>query len=334
MKKHRSYLHAPLWAAFTLILAMHWGCAHHMAVPSDSPAALYHATPAGDPLVSRYAPLFLTHNHDARYNRIGRPSAKVGLWGVEKVYVDSDQPVVYYQKQPFTTATGRYTNLLYRIHFSAIPFSLVPFNLSAGKNVGVMVVITLDENRQPLLVTTVQTCGCYAAILPTNHLPQSAYPEGWQAEPLLVYGEKLPAMLDFGNGEERRLLVTLRPEVHRVMGIELVNRKDIEHHSSATSVTGSLMPIEALEQLPFGDATTSFYHRVGVLKGHVKGSVKLWESLFLSWISLDLFVGTDKIYGDRQETGNPFYTSLKPWNRKSSDMGDFERFLSFWGWRL
>jgi hypothetical protein len=79
---------------------------------------------------------------------------------------------------------------------------------------------------------------------------------------------------------------------------------------------------------------TSFYHQKGPLKGHVKGSVKFLESIFLSLPSLDFFVGTDKVYGNRQETGNPFYTSLKPWNRNASDMGNFARFLEFWGWRL
>jgi hypothetical protein len=94
------------------------------------------------------------------------------------------------------------------------------------------------------------------------------------------------------------------------------------------------VPAETLERLSLGDATTSFYHQEGILKGHVKGSVKVWESLLLSWVSLDLFVGTDKIYGDRYVTGNAFYTSIKPWNRTTSDMGDFERFLTFWGWKL
>jgi hypothetical protein len=39
-------------------------------------------------------------------------------------------------------------------------------------------------------------------------------------------------------------------------------------------------------------------------------------------------------YGDRRETNNPFYASLKPWNREASDMWEFPGFLTFWGWRL
>ncbi len=80
--------------------------------------------------------------------------------------------------------------------------------------------------------------------------------------------------------------------------------------------------------------TTSLYHKKGVLKGYVKGSIKIWESVFLSLLSMDFFIGTDKVYGDAKETGNHFYTSLKPWNRSASDMWNFGQFLEFWGWRL
>jgi hypothetical protein len=41
-----------------------------------------------------------------------------------------------------------------------------------------------------------------------------------------------------------------------------------------------------------------------------------------------------RIYGDGRKTGNPFYTSLKPWNRTASDMGNFAGYLKFWGRRL
>jgi hypothetical protein len=54
----------------------------------------------------------------------------------------------------------------------------------------------------------------------------------------------------------------------------------------------------------------------------------------MSLISMDFYVGTDKVYEDDGDYGNPFYTSLKPWNREASDMRDFPRFLEFWGWGL
>jgi hypothetical protein len=65
--------------------------------------------------------------------------------------------VIFYLKQEFSTEHGKYTNLVYRIHFPKVPFSIIPFNLTSGNNVGVIVVITLDSQQRPVLVTTVGT---------------------------------------------------------------------------------------------------------------------------------------------------------------------------------
>jgi len=129
-------------------------------------------------------------------------------------------------------------------------------------------------------------------------------------------------------------LIYLRPGVHRVMDIAVVEEGALKKSLHFTILPASLKPMQELERIPLDAGTTSFYYNKGVLKGHVKGSVKPWESIFLSLPSLDFFVGTDNIYGDRKETDNPFYTSLKPWNREASDMWYFATFLKFWGWRL
>ena len=75
----------------------------------------------------------------------------------------------------------------------------------------------------------------------------------------------------------------------------------------------------------------SLFYRSGPLAGHVRGAWKPWETLLLGALSMDPVVGMDKKYGHPL---NPFYTSLKPWNRESSDMSDFVRFLRHYGWRL
>ena len=93
-------------------------------------------------------------------------------------------------------------------------------------------------------------------------------------------------------------------------------------------------PMEGLDRIEINGKTTSFYHKEGILKGHVKGSIKYWESFLMSLMSLDLFVGMDKAYDNTDVTENPFYTSLKIWNRNASDLWHFERFLRFRGWRL
>ena len=197
-----------------------------------------------------------------------------------------------------------------------------------------MVVITLDSRAKPVLVTTVHTCGCYLAILPTSFLPGDALPLNWQDKPVRAYGEKLPWELDYSSRDNPELLVHLRPGVHRIMDLEIVAAAEMQDLRRFIVTKAPLKPVRELEQIPLGKGFTSFYYQKGPLKGHVKGSVKFLESILLSLPSLDFFVGTDKVYGDQQETGNPFYTSLKPWNRNASDMGDFVRFLEFWGWRL
>ena len=101
--------------------------------------------------------------------------------------------------------------------------------------------------------------------------------------------------------------------------------------SKDTVLNIPIEPRENLNRLRINGHDTSFFRQYGMMKGHVKGAIKPLETILMSWLSLDLFVGTDKIYGSDD---NPFYTSLKPWNRKKSDMNDFARFLRFWGWDL
>ncbi len=309
-------------------------CAHHQRIPAEIPNTLYSADGSVDEILNLYAPLFMAHGYSAVHNRIGRPAAKYDSQGNEQIYIDSENPVIYYLKQNFSTKKSSYTNLIYRVHFSKVPFSLIPFHLAAGDNVGLMVVITLDSRKKPVLVTTVHTCGCYLAIVATSFLPRDALPLNRPEEPIKVYGEKLPWQLDYSGRDNPELVVHLRPGVHRVMDLEIVAAAELQDLRRFTIIKTPLKPVRELEQIPLGKGFTSFYHQKGPLKGHVKGSVKFLESILLSLPSLDFFVGTDKVYGERQETGNPFYTSLKPWNRNASDMGNFARFLEFWGWRL
>jgi hypothetical protein len=310
-----------------------WGCAHHQPLPREAYQLAYQARGPMPPDSRAWAPVFIVYDHADRYNRIGRPVVQLDDQGRETINIDTDAPVVYFLKRSFQTEKARYTNLIYRIHFPKVPYSLLPFNLTAGKNVGLMVVVTLNTEKLPVLVTTVHTCGCYKAIVPTQHLPKGALPDNWGGDRINVYGEKLPSLLQYHTSGAPRILVHLRPGVHRVMELEIRDNRVLSgpHYQV---IPMQMEPVVQLGRLPLKDGTTSFYHTDGLLKGHVKGSVKPLETLFMSLISLDLFVGTDKAYGDSAETGNPFYTSLKPWRRDDSDMWDFARFLSYWGWRL
>ena len=146
-----------------------------------------------------------------------------------------------------------------------------------------------------------------------------------------LYGETLPARLDYRGKASPRLVVEVRPGEHRVMGLEVVPGAAVHDPRLYRLHPAELIPADALRRLPLGQRTTSLFYEDGVLEGHVKGAWKPFETLFIGWWCLDGTVGMDKAYGVK---ANPLYTSLKPWNRLSSDMNDFPGFLRFWGWKF
>jgi hypothetical protein len=324
-----SRLSVPLLVGF-LCLSLS-GCATHKNTLqlTDSQYVVVDDTSADD-LMSTYAPVFVLPGWQKPHNRIGKVIAEKRD-GFENISIDPDQPTVYGDKFLFSTQRGSYTNLVYRVHFQKTPFSLIPFHFEAGSNVGQLVVVTLSEEHVPLLVTLVNTCGCYVVVIPTAALPVEAYPEGWIDREQRVYGEILPASLpEYRPGDA--LLVTVRPEVHRAMDAGIAKRETL---TGKELMPGKLMALQSLKRLPLEDGgVTSLYYDTWPLRGHVKGSIKLWESLLLSLISFDFYVGMDKEYGDTVVSGNPFYTSLKVWNRRTSDMNNFAQFLQFLGWKL
>lgn len=272
----------------------------------------------------RHAPVFKVHDAVESHNKIGTPSAN----SKGKVWVDSEASTVYSHEESFQIEDRKYRNLIYRVHFSSIPFSIFPFHLSAGKNVGLIFIVTLNENNEPVLFTTSHTCGCYKAFISTNFTPDVFYPENWPKETQKVYGETLPVKisLDASNPD---ICVAIRPDEHRVMDVYPCNKTSIPF------VAAENKNLTSLRKIPDGEGgSVSFFHEDGLMEGYVKGSIKPWESVSLSFLSLDFFVGTDKAYLRPETSNNTFYTSLKPWRRHDSDMANFPVFLKYWGWNL
>ncbi|MBI9076462.1 MAG: hypothetical protein JEZ02_13735 [Desulfatibacillum sp.] len=317
-----------------LVCLLAQACSHHAPLKEGIPSTLYHASSSVEGDMGRLAPVFLAHGADKDHNRIGTPKAYVKENGKAAVYVDFQKPSFFILKTSFSTEKDDYTNLVYRVHFSKIPFSLIPFTLTAGKNAGLLVVVTLNSQKQPVLVTTVHTCGCYLSIIPTTNLPRDCLPAGWKETPQNVYGEVHPPILDFSPEKGQRLLIELRPEIHRAMDVRVVGDSFFADWNQAKE-EAPLIPAQALEALDAdGLGPVSFFYDSGLKTGFVKGSVKTWETLLMSWMALDLFVGTDKAYSPVADKANPFYTSLKPWNRQQSNMWRFKNFLYFWGFNL
>ena len=311
------------------------GCAVGPVRISDSPPIAF-VTSGEISDSERYAPIVIPERYDETYNRIGTVNSRLDANGEPNLFVDAESATFYTQEQMvLSTNHERYLNLIYRFHFTEVPFQLVPFTLTAGRQGGLIVVITLDAQKRPVLVTTVHTCGCYLAIVPTSYLPSSAYPPGWDVDRQRVYGETLPGKLVFPTTFEPhwRPLITIRDATHRVANISIVDARNLTN--AYRVVPADVLPMSALDEIPLpnGDSI-SFFHQRGWQNGYVKGSVKPWEFLFVSWWALDPFVGVDKALGDPNKTGVVFYTSLKPWYRQSSNLWYFAEFLTFWGWNL
>lgn len=326
---------AVCWPHFALLamVALLSGCAGRStgAVPQQQTvvAQLDGSTPLRSTLSSR-APVFVLRGTQAAHNRIGRVEAS-GTQGNETLAINPDVPVVYAETRPFVAENGRYTNLIYRIHFPDLPYSLIPFHLGAGRHVGLLVILTLDAEQRVLLATMAQTCGCYAVSIPTQSMPTARYPDDWPRASFAVYGERLPATLPEFRADDA-LHVVIREDVHRVMNLEVAARSSLP---AETVRRAEMRELAGLKTLPLDDGgRTSWYYSDWPLTGHVKGAIKPWETLLLSLVSLDFFVGMDKEYSGKKESGNRFYTSLKPWNRTDSDMNDFAGYLRFNGWKL
>ena len=285
-------------------------------------------------IFSSYSPVFVIEHPRKRYNLIGTPGARITKDMKEDIFVDHERPTIYTGKRIFNTSKGEYTNLIYRIHFEKVPFGIVPFYLTAGRNVGLIVVVTLNNEGAPILYTTVHTCGCYLSFIPTSYMPEENFPENWGKGRQHVYFENLPGYLDYNEASHDRTktMILIRDGSHRVKDLWL---SDIDLLKSYNVVRTPMSPLQSLEKLPLPNKkTTSFYEPSGPRKGYVKESFKPLEMLTISWWAFDLRVGEDKKLGRDKEDGTVFYTSLKPWARDKSDMRDFAAFLEYWGWRL
>ena len=322
----------PVWCAIAMALATSAADAKevNLDAPGETVAYLY---AGGEALLAAHAPVFLIEHNELEYNRIGSPSARFDEDGEEEIYVDPERATIYHQIEKFETDKGAYTNLIYRIHFEESPFTWRPFNASAGKNVGAMAVVTLDETNHPVLLTTVQSCGCYHAITPTSFLQADVYPEVWINEPVENYGETLPARLDYpaNAGTDTRIAIRIRSGTHRTTDVSLMTLQEVS--DAYSTVEAAAAPMGSLKDIPLGEGHTSFYYEKGQKRGLVKGASKPWETLMFGLWSWDSHVGQDREYASKDDSGHRFYTTLRAGRKKEADMWDYAGYLRHNGWR-
>jgi len=313
---------------FVLLIAT--GCARSPKNYIETDGAVY--TPQGSSRPSVQMPLFLVKEDNRAYNRIGKPSVRQ-VNGAPQVYVDPGTPLIFFEEQRFATEKAKYTNLVYRVHFEQVPLSWSEINLTAGNNPGLLVIYTLDDQEQILLVTTVHTCGCFLAFLPTSNLQKQALPPNWPDTDQWVYGYTLPAMVDLPvMPESEQIIFTLESQTHRIAHVEVIDGSLNQLGKPFRKIEQA--PMDRLYTLPYGNETVSFFEIAGEREGYVKNNRKILEKLLVGWWAFDFKVGEDKAFSNSDNSETIFYTSLKFWDRKASDMKDFPNFLKYWGWGL
>jgi len=314
----------------SILLMLVSGCAR-FADQSQNISALILPEPGIEQELA-YVPSFFIDQAENEFNRIGTPTAIASDDDAPEIIVSPKKPVIYFSKSTFSTATSTYQNIIYRIHFPEVPFGWGQFNLTAGKNPGILIIYTLNAENTLVLVTTVHTCGCYLAFLPTDALPPAAYPEDWPEKRQKVYGQVLPARLQHSSsGTDQTLVFALKSQTHRISDIFPLSEMP---NPDAEILHAELQPVANLYHLPFANTSVSFFETSGSREGYVKNNTKWLEKFFIGWWAFDFRVGEDKAYDGPDQSPIPLYTSLKFWARDDSDLKDFPRFLEYWGWKL
>ena len=296
--------------------------------PPPCPAAPAEA--AGEAsLLACHAPAFEIAEGSLEFNRIGTPRIRLRR-GRERVDVDPARPALFAGTRSDRIGSRDVLHLVYRVHFTKLPFTPAVF-YERHRNAGLLTLVTLDAvSREPLFLTTVYTCGCYRALIPTDRLPKDALPEEWPAREIEVFGKKLPAVVPCAIPGRSRWVLGLTSRTHRVEAIRVEPEP-----SGATELP--LVPMEELRRLPVEGApgrTSSFFHERGFLKGHVRGAWSPIEGLTAGLVLLDPLLGMDKDFGDPEVTGTRFYTGLLPWKHDVTRLDRFGPLLTSLGFRL
>jgi len=318
------------WYIIILLLSAVLAIAGCSTRANDPATVARYLAPVPDGATAAHTPAFIVKEPQHQYNRIGSPAIRPSASGKPVAIVDPEQPTLFFETTAFTTPRGTYRNLVYRVHFPEVPFFWTSPNLTAGKNPGLLIIYTLDDQDRLLLVTTVHTCGCYLAFLPTPLLDRARYPADWPEGEQSVFGYRLPARAEPPGNDGQRLAFTLESQTHRIGAVDYADPGD----QPGEEVAMHLAPMRGLHALPFELGVRSFFETSGPRNGYVRNNTKILERLLISWWAFDWRVGEDKAFGGGDTSPAIFYTSLKFWARKASDMKDFPKFLAYWGWGL
>jgi hypothetical protein len=266
-------------------------------------------------LLLRHAPAFVVRESENAVNRIGTPEIHHES-GRDRVLVNPAAPRIYVQVRRDRIGATPVLQLLYRVHFEAVPLASKVF-FEAHRNAGVLAIVTLTEHkRQPIFFSTVHTCGCFLALLPTDRLLREALPDNWPKNTKRVTGKTLPAIVKYPKSAQTRLAVRLEPKTHRIEHIETT--ATMPKIPRTVVALHSMKELHQLKVVGGGGRRGSFFYTSGPLRGYVRGAWSPIEGLTLGALLLDPMLGSDKDFGDPEITSTRFYTSIWPWEREIS----------------
>jgi hypothetical protein len=301
----------------------------YVAPACEAPLALE----SDDDLLRCFAPSFVAAGVVESHNRVGTVVLERRGFGGLSVRVDPARPSMYTEMRLDIVGGELVRQLVYRVHFEKIPFEFSPTFYEAHRNAGLLVVVTLDAaTATPRFVTVVHTCGCYAAVLPTQHVSRAALPPERPLDVVRIYGQTLPAILSVPD-PAARLTVWLEAGGHRATDVRFATAKP-----DGLAVPMELRSVSELRDMPVAgggdDERGSIFHDSWPARGHVRDAWNPIEGL-TAWglVALDPMVGMDKDFGDPTQTGTAFYTMLTPWWQSASRLDRFDRLLRELGYR-
>lgn len=242
-------------------------------------------------LLRAYAPLIVQQvdpqaTYPAEVDRIG--AGAVRLTGDARVesWVDTARPTVYARTSRARIGGAWHTQLNYSLWYPEHP-PMKPGDPEAGHTEGVLIRITLDGDRHPILAETCFACGCFHRVFPVEALERAATEQFGRIEsgrsPLARRRPRrvdaiLPQSMGNFSPEFPHPVVYIYSGKHFAGAVEFGGY----HAEPAETASYVLEPEETLEALPLaGGISASFFGRDGLVRGADRPeATMLWPTGF------------------------------------------------------
>lgn len=227
-------------------------------------------------LLTTYAPVIVQEtNPSAKYDQSIDEFGAVTASSPDDIAVDTDTPSIYAYAREIPIGDERHVQLVYTFWYPQQAQADGKRGEDTGNFDGPTVRVTLDENYEPIFFETLDACGCYHRIYPTQALEDAA-----SAQYGAAVGSELSPIEQCVKGKKSLVMghvlrnpdAGARPVVRTTAGdhsiIDLAFTLGKHQNEVKESVGYTLLPYSNLEHiaLPDGSFTSMFYEN-GLVKG-------------------------------------------------------------------